>query len=162
MPTTTTRPYIEALQSHIDEFVVETGNDEFSTAELAEWAILTDRWEPPSDLVTKKCRQDYSRALREQYIKDAEGQPVRQRHVLRSKEQTYIWADIRRAKRSHIETSFRQRREQIVGECRQLDRDRRYWNKNNETELPIQLVFDFTDDVQEGLFSGEYPPKQPR
>lgn len=159
------KPLNEALQKHADEYVAETGNTEFSIADLSEWALSTGRYEPPKDLIRKKCREEYARAMREQYITTAEGQTVRAKHVLRIKqgdEQLYLWADIRDSSRARMTACLGQRREQVAGECRQIDRDRSYWNQLNPSESPIQIVFDFTDDVEEGRFSGDYPPRKPR
>ena len=168
MSTATARiakPYYEALQDYADEYLLENGKNAATIAEIAEWAIRTQRWEPPRDLITKKCKDDFAHALREQYIKDEKGRPVRAKHVAKitqDGEQLYLWADIRNAPRKHIENSFRLRRNQIVGDCRQLDRDKEYWNDMHSHEERIQLCFDFTEDVEEGQFSGKYPPKKAR
>ena len=151
--------YNETLQRFADEYFQEAGKPTATTKELAVWAIRTGRWEPPSDLVIKKCREDFSRALRDQHIIDTSGQPVRAKHVARITRgdvQLHLWADIRRAPREHMETAFQQRREQIVGDCPQLDRDVKYYNGLHPKSAPIQLVFDFRDDVEEGGFSGDF------
>ena len=48
-----------------------------------------------------------------------------------------------------MQRAFAQRREQIVNDCRQLRTDVDSYNENLNTELPIQMVFDFTDDLNE-------------
>jgi hypothetical protein len=53
-----------------------------------------------------------------------------------------------------MEAASAQRREQIVGDCRQLDRDERYYNGHHPKEQPLQTYFDLRDDVIEGRFSG--------
>jgi len=106
----------------------------------------------------RQCKEEFSKALREQYIKDDNGQSVRAKHVARIRKgdtQQHLWADIRFAPRGHMETAFQQRREQIVGDCRQLATDIEYYNGHHPGEEPIQLYFDFTDDVEEGMYSGE-------
>ena len=45
--------------------------------------------------------------------------------------------------------AFQQRRQQIVGDCRQLKADTDSYNENNNTGKPIQMVIDFTDDLAE-------------
>lgn len=147
----------EVLQKHKDEYFAETGKALTTTRELAVWAIKTGRWEPPPDLVIRKCREDYARALREEYITDSSGQPVRVNQAARRKigeSQGTFWGDIRTIPRKHMETASAQRREQIVGECRQLDRDERYYNEHHSDESPLQTYFNFVDDVYEGRFSG--------
>ena len=148
--------YIEALQRDADEYFAE--HPLATTKELAVWAIQTRRWEPPPDLILKRCREDFARALREQYIQDDLGRPVRAKHaarIIRGDQQKTFWADIRKAPRKHMEVAFQQRREQIVGDCRQLQRDIDYYNKAHPDERPVQMVFDFTEDVEEMAFSGE-------
>ena len=147
----------ETLQKHKNEYLRETGKVLTTTRELAVWAMTTGRWEPPPDLTLRKCREDYSRALREEYIADARGQPVRVNQAARQRDgdtQTTFWGDIRQVPRQHMEAASTQRREQIVGECRQLDRDERYYNEHHPDEPPLQSYFDFMDDVIEGRFSG--------
>jgi hypothetical protein len=51
--------------------------------------------------------------------------------------------------RSHMEKAFTQRREQVIGDCLQLQNDVDAYNAMNPGEKPIQLVLDFTDDVAE-------------
>ncbi len=156
--------YIESMQVYVEEYFAETGNERATTKELAMWAISSGRWEPPSDLVLRKCRDDFARAMREDYITDEQGRSVRAKHAARVSEggrQQTFWADIRRptTTRRHMEIAFSQRREQIVGECKQLNRDVSYYNglHPEESKGPIQIMFDFRDDIEEGDYPTEYP-----
>lgn len=170
MSTTTTSSFNEMMQRYADEYLQETGKDAATAREFAVWAIQTGRWEPRPDMLIKKCQEDFSRALREEYIRGPDGQPVRAKHVARlgkGDEQQYLWADIRTAPRRHMQIAFQQRRGQIVGDCRQLKRDVDFFNGIHEDDgkPPIQLVFDFTDDIAEGECSTEFTtsrPPQPR
>ncbi len=45
--------------------------------------------------------------------------------------------------------AFSQRRKQIVGDCHQLKIDVDYYNGSKIAEKPIQLILDFTDDIDE-------------
>jgi hypothetical protein len=45
--------------------------------------------------------------------------------------------------------SFQQRRQQIVGDCRQLQVDVEGYNDLRTQDKPIQIVFDFTMDLAE-------------
>ncbi len=161
----TSTPHLEKMQRYADEYFEETEKETATTREIAVWAIRTGRWEPPPGLLLMRCREEFSKAMREQYIRDRHGRPVRAKHVARVKQgdrQLHLWADIRRMSRKTIVSSFNMRREQIVGECRQLDRDKDFWNELHSDEEPIQLIFDFIEDVEEGVFSGEYPPRRPK
>lgn len=46
-------------------------------------------------------------------------------------------------------TALQQRRQQIVGDCWQLKCDADSYNENMKPTEPIQIVFDFTDDMAE-------------
>ena len=55
--------------------------------------------------------------------------------------------------RAHVEKAVGQRRKQIVGDCWQLQMDRDHYNSEHPAEEPIQLILDFTDDVEEMMFA---------
>ena len=61
-----------------------------------------------------------------------------------------------------MEVAFQQRRNQIVGDCRQLKRDVDSYNDNNVYGGFIQLELNFTEDVAEMEQPNEYRPSQPR
>jgi hypothetical protein len=48
-----------------------------------------------------------------------------------------------------MEKAFTQRREQVIGDCLQLQNDVDAYTAMNPGEKLIQLVFNFTDDVAE-------------
>jgi hypothetical protein len=160
MATKIADSYLEALQKDIARFRRETGKQQHTVKELGVWAVKNGHWEPPADLVLRKCCEDFSRALREQHFEDVDGSSIRVNHVariIRGDRQLHLWADIRNASHEHIETAFHQRRKQVVGECRQLNRDNKYYRSIHPDRPAIQIPFDFRDDVAEGEFSGDYP-----
>lgn len=44
---------------------------------------------------------------------------------------------------------FQQRRQQIIGDCRQLKTDVDSYNENYNSSEALQMIFDFTDDLAE-------------
>ena len=88
--------------------------------------------------------------MREEYYTDDQGRRVRVNHAARlmtgEKQQTF-WDDIRSASRTHMHVSLQQRRDQIVGDCKQLKTDMDSYNENENTGEPIQMVFDFTQET---------------
>lgn len=148
--------YFERLQRWADEYLEAHGQSPATTRDLAVWAIRSKQWQAPEDVVIRRCQEDFAKALREQYIQDGRGRPVRAKHVARISEgqkQFYLWSDIRFAPGKHMAIAFQQRRQQIVGDCRQLKRDVDYFNDAHPVEPQIQMVFDFTEDVEEGEFA---------
>lgn len=120
--------------------------------DIAAWAIRTKEWEPSRATIIDLCADELARAMREEYITDPQGRRVRAKHAAREGRgavQQTLWADIRTAPRKHMEIAFQQRRQQVVGDCRQLKTDVDSFNQNANPGGPIQVVFDFTQDLEE-------------
>ena len=108
--------------------------------------------------------------MREEKHMDRQGRTVRTMHAARcaqmnddgSKTQLVLWDDIRLAGREHMEVAFQQRRTRLLSGCKQLKTDVDSFNENNVLYEPIQMVFDFTKDLEELEQPGEYPPRRPR
>ena len=144
--------YVEQLQRVVQQYVDSGQPWPAAARDIAAWAISTGRWAPHRDTLIGQCSEDIARAMREEYIRDPQGRSVRAKHaarILRSGEQLTLWADIRTASRTHMETALKQRRQQIVGDCRQLKADTDSFNENHLDERPIQMNFNFTRDLEE-------------
>ena len=138
--------------------LLEIANDFFAhqpeaTAdEIADWAIRTRRWAPPEDTGRKRLANEISRAMAEDKRTDRQGRIVRGKHAARMKRngrQMVLWSDLDRASRDFMDVAFKQRRKQIVGDCRQLKVDVDSYNDNSNPGEPIQIPFDFTKDLAE-------------
>ena len=144
--------YSEQLQRVVQKYV-ESGEPWPAAArDIAAWAINNSLWAPHRDTLVGQCSEDLARAMREEYIRDPQGRSVRAKHaarILLCGEQQTLWADIRTALRTHMETALKQRRHQIVGDCRQLKADTDSFNDNHPDERVIQMSFNFTRDLEE-------------
>lgn len=163
MATSIGETYNEALQRIAHEYFAETGKETATTSEIAAWAMETDRWEAQPDFLLKKCREDIAAALREEKIKDEHGKSVRLNQVNRVTQggvQQYLWGDIRKIDRDHMKGSVAVRRDQMVGECRQVDRDCNFWNSLHPDKEAVTCEFDFREDVLEGRQSGKLNPPE--
>lgn len=144
--------YTEQLQRIVKRYMESEQPWPATTRQIASWAIRQRIWAAqPSDLVNQ-CADQLARAMREEHITDPQGRVVRAKHVARIErggKQTALWADIRTAPREHMRMAFQQRRQQIVGDCRQLKVDCDSYNENNIPAEPIQIIFDFTTDLEE-------------
>ena len=150
--------YTEQLQRIVTNYIKSGKTWPASTREMAAWAIRERLWEAHPSALINQCADQLARAMREEYITDPQGRRVRAKHVARrerSGEQTALWADIRTASREHMEVAFQQRRRQIVGDCRQLKADVDSYNENRSKDNPIQMIFDFTYDIEERV-GGSY------
>lgn len=119
---------------------------------IAAWAIQNNLWKPQASRILTLCADLLAKSMREEYIVDPQGRKVRAKHaamIKRGDEQLTIWGDIRSEGREHMEIAFKQRRNQIVGDCHQLKTDAHSFNDNRSPQNPIPMLFDFTDDLAE-------------
>jgi hypothetical protein len=136
--------YTKQLQKIVNAYM-ETGQPwPATTHQIAAWAVSQKLWQPQPSTVIDQCANQLSKVMREEHIVDPQGRIVRAKHVAkieRNGEQMALWADIRTAGREHMGIAFQQRRQQIVGDCRQLKNDVDSYNENRNPGEPIQLVY---------------------
>jgi hypothetical protein len=144
--------FVEKMQAIVTDYIESGEPWPASTHQMASWAIQSQRWAPQRSSLVDICADQLARAMRDEYITDPQGRRIRAKHAARVKrhgDQITIWDDIRTATREHMEAALKQRRKQIVGDCRQLKTDADSFNENRSAENPIQVVFDFTQDLAE-------------
>lgn len=148
--------YKEQLQKFWSLYEEETGHASatVSTRDVASWVIDNGLWEAPKTDLIDQLADELSRAWREDYRTDKHGRRYRAKHARKIKENgrnLTLWADIddETAPREHFEAAFAQRRQQIVGDCLQLKTDVDVYNDQHQGSKPIQLILDFTYDVEE-------------
>ena len=142
----------EQMYNLAKQYKKENDVDDIDLDKVAEWALNNKYWEPRKRFFYRQFKEEMRRALRNKYLTDPQGRRVRVMHVLKKDEngtQLYLWKDIETASHEHMHLSFQQRRKQIVGDCNQLKTDVDSYNENFNESLPIQLVFDFTNDLKE-------------
>ena len=144
--------YKEQIQRIIDAYSDTIGPEPATKHDIARWAVSQGMWKPQAGSMIDQCADEIARVLREEYFVADDGHEIRAKHAARVKrdgKQTTLWADIRTASRSHMAAAFQQRRQQILGDCRQLEVDVNYYNQTRSPNEPIQMVFDFTLDLAE-------------
>lgn len=165
MPAKLSKTYTEAMQDIVQQYIDAGQKWPATRTEIAVWAINAGLWKRAPASPIEQCARDIARAMREELIRDPQGRTVRAKHARRLMEhgeQKVLWDDIRTAVREHMEVALQQRRAQVVGDCKQLKTDMDSYNENKCPDDPIQMVFDFTDDLADAEHSTEYPPRKPR
>jgi len=144
--------YLKQMLDLYYEFCEATGKRTASTRDMAKWAITNRKWQRHEEAALKQCAEDFAMALREHYEDDPSGRRVRMNHAARVKlgsRFVTLWGDMRKATHDFIETAFRQRRNQVIGDCYQLKQDvdsyNEFYNKGEQIALPL----DFGPDVAE-------------
>ena len=144
--------YKEQLQRIVAEYRGAGQPWPATSHEMAVWAIGERKWQPQHSAMIRRCAEELSGAMREEYFTDPQGRRVRAKHVARFGKGAFqipLWEDMRCASHEHMEIAFQGRRQQILGDCRQLKTDVDSFNENYTEAQPIQMIFDFTDDLAE-------------
>ena len=144
--------YTQQLQRLVEDYIQAGKSWPTDLRSVAAWAVNSGLWQPQQSAIISQCADQLARALREEYIKDPQGRRVRTKHpapTYQNGKQLVFWDDIRTASRDHMRAAFQTRRRQIVGDCHQLKTDIDSYNDNYNQAQPVQMVFDFTQDLQE-------------
>ena len=91
----------------------------------------------------RQCADQIAEAMRQEFITDPQGRRVRAKHAATYTEQGHLalkWDDMRTAAHRHMEMAFAHRRQQIVGDCRQLKVDIDSYNENFRSNRGKVLV----------------------
>lgn len=150
--------YNEQLQAVWHKYEAEHGSAPTTAREAVAWGVSKGMIEMPEVDPLDKLASDMSTALREEFATDREGRRYRVNHAVRVTKggvQYTFWAIMKDAPREHMQKAFIQRREQIVGDCVQLSTDVEAYNGFHKDQSPIQMLFDFRDDIEERKFGGE-------
>ena len=141
----------------VERYIASGGEVPINPRAVARWAVTNHEWDRTKSVAITLCTRDISKALRVDFYTDQQGRRVRANHSIRilkvspsgTREQMTLWDDHRAMPRDFAERSFQQRRQQIVGNCKQLKADVDSFNDRNVEGKPIQLVLDFTYDIAE-------------
>lgn len=142
----------EYLQALWRQYEHKHDHEPASAREVVEWAVREEKLKLPDIDPLDVLAGQMARALREEYETDEQGRRYRKNHAVRVTKdgvQTTFWGILGFAHRSHMEKAFTQRREQIIGDCLQLQIDVEVYNDMNPDKKQIQLILDFSDDVAE-------------
>lgn len=157
--------YKRNLRQYIREFLAERKDGRaFTKEELARWALGTRRIQREQGyadrLVEQKLAAEFAEVMREETTTDLQGRTTRGMLAARIAG-TMQWNSRDRADRPFAEISYGQRREGIVADCSRLKTDVDSFNDNFASDNPIQMTFDFRNDLAE-LEAGELAQRQRR
>jgi len=122
-----------------------------SKLELGEWAVANDRYQLTRGMAVNQAAERIGRAMGLEHVRDKKGRSVRKYYAARLRENGQVvmkWDDLN-AERPFMEVSSANRRNQILGECRQLKNDMNSYSDRHCPENPIQTDFNFNTDLEE-------------
>ena len=148
----------ERYQALMQLYKTETGSKTIDMEQMADWAIQRGVTLPKPKSARDLLVAQLSDAARAEYRQDPKtGLSYRVNHALRRTRsdgrQYTLWVDIDDATRPQMLWSLSSRRQQMVGDAVHLKIDEMIWNDKHPNDQPIQLVMNFTEDVEERLNS---------
>lgn len=151
----------EQLQALIQRYKAETGQKAVDLDIVAGWAIERGATLPKPKTARELFAAQLADAARAEYRVDPKtGLSYRANHALRQRNhdgrQYTLWVDMEDATRGQMLYSLTDRRQQMVGDAVHLKIDEMIWNSKHTEEEQIQLLMDFTYDVEERLNSPGY------
>ena len=151
----------EQLQALIQRYKAETGQKAVDLDVVAGWAIERGATLPKPKTARELFAAQLADAARAEYRVDPKtGLSYRANHALRQRNhdgrQYTLWVDMDDATRGQMLYSLTDRRQQMVGDAVHLKIDEMIWNSKHADEEQIQLLMDFTFDVEERLNSPGY------
>lgn len=147
--------YSNAVKDYIERYKREVSNDGLlDPHDLAGWAYKKGLHKPNVKTIIDIIAADIAQVFREEYRTDRFGRRYRAKHAANTKignKTLSLWGDLDdpNAPHDHFVRSFAQRRSQIVGDCCQLKTDVDVYNDTRRPNEPVQVVLDFTLDVEE-------------
>lgn len=119
--------------------------------QIAEWAVSHSKYQLTRGMAVRQCAEAVAKAMNLEHVKDSKGRSVRKYYAARLREngQQIIKWDDWNAERPFMEIATANRRNQILGGCRQLKDDVESYNERVCPTNPIQVEFDFTVDLEE-------------
>jgi hypothetical protein len=148
---------LPALQRLVEQYRREHKTSAVNLREVAAWAIRKGGWEVRRSSAVNILARDLAHAMREEYFTDPQGRRVRKKHAQKLPKQVIeeklvqlvLWHDVTEAKRPEMQAAFQQRRQGIVMDCSKLSQDVDSYNDNYNSSVPIKLLFDITEDLED-------------
>ena len=75
--------YTEQMQELVDKYRAANQPWPATAKDLAKWAFGNGLWNPHPLALISQCADDFAKAMREEYITDPQGRPVRAKHAAR-------------------------------------------------------------------------------
>jgi hypothetical protein len=134
----------------VEPFRKEHGDGDFSLDEMTVWAIQKKLWAPTMKTQMALLRAEISEAM-QSARREYNGLKVRQYHCVQRRLDSggvqTLWSHIDVATPEFMEQSFGRRRQSEANRCYQLHSDIIYWNEKKNPGKPLEVLFDFRDDI---------------
>ncbi|KKM91184.1 hypothetical protein LCGC14_1231010 [marine sediment metagenome] len=159
MSTTKTHDDVATMEAAIQAYI-DAGNPlEVPRSEIAGWIVFHGLYDVPYEDKLKKCGEEVAKALNKASVTNARGNKARRFLSARldredengNVKQKPLWDLTESCSAYFAHTAAEQMRNCIAGDCRSLNNTVVYANANNLNlaDDQIQIVFDFTTDVNE-------------
>lgn len=126
------------------------GGEASTSIEMAAWALDNKLWAPTRKSQIALLRAEISEAM-QAARREYKGLKVRQYHCIQRQLEDgavqTVWSHIDVATDEFMEQSFARRRRAEANRLYQLHSDIIYWNEEKNPGRPVEMLFDFRDDI---------------
>jgi hypothetical protein len=156
--------YTKQMLSIVDQYSKAVGDVEPDLYEAARWAESNGLMDKPHVDPLRIMQKALARACQQDYIEDENGEPVRRRHAVREKrgdKQLTLWAKMEDLTPAKFKLSLASRRNGMLQDGLQAERDKRYFNKHYNPGDPVEFDHNLSMDVEEHFMPTDYPDAPP-
>jgi hypothetical protein len=158
----------EWLQEIVNDYIDEGQSWPADRRTIAAWAVANKRYEATRPSIVDQCAKELAEAMRLEMEVDPQGRTVRAKYCAKISEmddkgksvQRTLWFG-RTAEPNLMHRSLQQRRNNVLGDCKQLKTDQDSYNENNKWGATLQLSFNFEKDLADLEHDTEYNPQPP-
>ena len=145
--------YRENMLRIWNDYRKEVSSDPADLREIGTWAMGKGFWSPRPVDVTASFARDMVDVLRDEVRTDKDGREYRAFIPAKTKGKDglplFKWADIDVAPRAHVEKGVQGERRSIANDCFALAMKVEHYNAAHPKEAPLQVVFNFEEDIEE-------------
>jgi hypothetical protein len=136
-----------------EQYQEEVSPEPIDLREVGSWARARGLWAPKPIDIDASFARDMAEVLRAQKRVDQDGREYRAFIPARTKGKDglplFQWADIDVAPRNHVEKGIQGERRSIANDCFALAMKVDHYNTTHPSEEPIQIPFNFEEDIEE-------------
>jgi hypothetical protein len=154
--------YARDLEGFIPKYIAATGDQAWTTAKVAAWAIGQRLWEQEKISAIRQLTRELSRVARQVTICDDAGNKISKYHAFRlGHDQPMLWAAMEPITREQMNESKTMRRDTLAAGCIQLANDLDYYNAKHNPGEPLLFDANFTNDLADRAESETYEDAPP-
>lgn len=154
--------YAQDLETFIERYIAETGDQQWTRMKVAAWAIDNGLWHQRRISAVRQLAAELANVMRRATFTNEEGHEIRKYHAYRlGDDQPWMWKEMSKMATPEMRESATSRRDKLAGGVIKLTLDTEHFDKHFNAGDPIVIDPDFTKDVAEYRQASWYDDQPP-